>query len=306
MEDVHDFADLQEVTSSKIGVDAEEEINTFTSSETLRQSNSVPTTPNEDTEALRKHIEDCFHLSDSISEQTRRICGKDYNQFRASQLQKLRKGQVQTNEPSNTFHPSPFEEEFYKNGFACSATTGFPALDQGVPTELSLQESNIVGNNFGLDLLQPVASASPQISEDEINIDDGAMVSMSFDSSFIQQLVNLFGAPDLKTKKMSTENITKPVTFDIPLCLAEQIYMHWCSDMITKDEDLPQATEVDQSELKNIMDFEFAMQLVQDEVRHVLKRSHLVRNYICVIFNRGMLKEKSCGKVYLQNFRFKS
>lgn len=66
----------------------DDESNSCTSSEV--SSNAPSSSYSEQTEALRKHIEDCFHLTDTLSDQTRRICGKDYNQFKASQLQRLR------------------------------------------------------------------------------------------------------------------------------------------------------------------------------------------------------------------------
>lgn len=62
-------------------------------------SNAPSSGYSEETEALRKHVEECFHLTDTLSDQTRRICGKDYNQFRASQLQRLR------SVPSTPEHP---------------------------------------------------------------------------------------------------------------------------------------------------------------------------------------------------------
>jgi hypothetical protein len=94
------------------------------------------------------------------------------------------------------------------------------------------------------------------------------MIPMTLDPSFVQQLIKLFGVPDLKAKRPLSANQSSSVSFDIPWSLAEQIYLHWCSSLISKDEE-SEPTVADRMELQDIMDFEFAMQLVQDEVSNV-------------------------------------
>ena len=254
----------------------EDEANSVTSSEASHHSNASVSP--EETEALRKHIEDCFTLTDTISEQTRRICGKDYNQFRASQLQKSRVGQNQISEgvvlASNSLvGVLPFDNQT-KNDSCNFSLASFPTLrevptngiDPQVPQDIRYETNE--NNTIGFDLLQPVAS--PPLSEEEAKVDGGATISMTLDPSFVQQLVNLFGVPDLRANRpYSSNNHSTPVKFDIPWSLAEQIYMLWCSSLISRDEEHA-TVEGEGRELQNIMDFELAMQIVQDEVIFVI------------------------------------
>lgn len=242
------------------GLAIDDETNSYTSSETSQQS-VCPTS--EETEAVRKHIEECFQLTDTISEQTRRICGKDYNQFRASQLQRLRFG---PNQMSEIYVPpgKPIKNE------SCNLTlASFPTLGEQSVNEIHPQTEmtdTTDAEAIGLDLLLSSHAVSPPLSEEEVKMDGGAMISMTFDQSFIEQLVNLFGVPDLQTKKPSSNNQLNVFNFDIPWSLAEQLYLHWCSSLISKDQETSAIVNDDQKGFQNIMDFELAMQLVQDEV----------------------------------------
>lgn len=302
----------------------DDETNSVASSEASQQSYSNASVTSEETEALRKHIEDCFQLTDTISEQTRRICGKDYNQFRASQLQKLRvpSTQNQVSEGIATVSNSSTslmslhnqtKNDSYHLSFAGFPTLGeipVNGLDPQVPQETIVTE-NMIGLQ-GFDLLQqPVAS--PPLSEEEVKIEDGATISMTLDPSFVQQLVSLFGVPDLKTNRpFSSNSQSTPVKFDIPWSLAEQIYMLWCSSLISKDEEQSTIVEGENRELQNIMDFELAMQLVQDEVNYLdyfyvklLFSIALTSLLHCFLLFRGMLNERSCVKAYQPNYLFK-
>ncbi|XP_057378037.1 uncharacterized protein LOC130700002 [Daphnia carinata] len=247
----------------------EEETNSVTSSETPQQSFSTTSATLEETESLRKHIEDCFQLTDTISEQTRRICGKEYNQFRASQLQKSRYSQNQLPEaasaPTIPTNSVPLESQTKSDACHLSLAS-FPTLGEQVTytTDYQLPPCMNTENKFGMDLFQPFSVVSPPLPEEEVKVDEDPMISMTLDASFVQQLVKLFGVPDLKAKRVPSTTPSNPVNVDIPWSLAEQIYLHWCSSLISENEDKPMVTE-DRKELQNIMDFELAMQLVQDE-----------------------------------------
>lgn len=248
----------------------EEETNSVTSSEASQQSFSTAAATPEETESVRKHIEECFQLTDTISEQTRRICGKDYNQFRASQLQKLRYGMNQLTEGISALPVTAnlvLPESQTKNG-ACNLTlASFPILgDQATyATDFQLTPYANTENRFSIDPLQPLPVGNPPLPEEEMKVEEGPLVPMTLDPSFVQQLVKLFGVPDLKANRLPSTSQSNTVNFDIPWSLAEQIYLHWCSSLISKDEEMP-TVNGDSNELQNIMDFEFAMRLVQDEV----------------------------------------
>lgn len=248
----------------------EEETNSVSSSETSQQSLSTASATSEETESVRKHIEDCFQLTDTISEQTRRICGKDYNQFRASQLQKYRHGHNQVSDINSTSNSSgslsSFENPPKKEATNLLCFASFPSLGEQPTNGADCRiEPNGIENILGVDLLQPFPVVSPSLLEEEVKVESGPMIPMTLDPSFVQQLIKLFGVPDLKAKRPLSANQSNPVSFDIPWSLAEQIYLHWCSSLISKDEESAAATG-DNGELQNIMDFELAMQLVQDEV----------------------------------------
>jgi hypothetical protein len=251
----------------------EEETNSVTSSEASQQSSSTASAASGETESLRKHIEDCFQLTDTISEQTRRICGKDYNQFRASQLQKSRHGHSQVSEGISTSNSSgnlfSFEAQPRNEATNLLCLSSFPTLGEQPTNGADCRaEPNITENILGVDLLRPLPVVSPPLSEEEVKMECGPMIPMTLDPSFVQQLIKLFGVPDLKAKRPLSANQSSSVSFDIPWSLAEQIYLHWCSSLISKDEE-SEPTVADRMELQDIMDFEFAMQLVQDEVSNV-------------------------------------
>jgi hypothetical protein len=251
----------------------EEETNSVSSSETSQQSLSTASATSEETESVRKHIEDCFQLTDTISEQTRRICGKDYNQFRASQLQKYRHGHNQVSDINSTSNSSgslsSFENPPKKEATNLLCFASFPSLGEQPTNGADCRaEPNITENILGVDLLRPLPVVSPPLSEEEVKMECGPMIPMTLDPSFVQQLIKLFGVPDLKAKRPLSANQSSSVSFDIPWSLAEQIYLHWCSSLISKDEE-SEPTVADRMELQDIMDFEFAMQLVQDEVSNV-------------------------------------
>ncbi|KAI9555738.1 hypothetical protein GHT06_018253 [Daphnia sinensis] len=246
----------------------EEETNSVTSSEASQQSFSTTSATLEETESVRRHIEECFQLTDTISEQTRRICGKDYNQFRASQLQKSRYNQNHLPEsasaPTIPTNSVPLESQ---TSNACHLSlASFPTLGEQVTyaSDYQLPPYMNTESKLGMDFFQPLSVVSPPMPEEEVKVDEGPMISMTLDPSFVQQLIKLFGVPDLKANRMSSTTRSNPVNVDIPWSLAEQIYLHWCSSLISEDEEIPTATE-DRKELQNIMDFELAMQLVQDE-----------------------------------------
>lgn len=247
----------------------EEETNSVTSSEASQQSFSTTSATLEETESVRRHIEECFQLTDTISEQTRRICGKDYNQFRASQLQKSRYGQNQL--PEAAFTPTiptnsvPLENQT-RNDACHLSLASFPTLGEQVTyaSDYELPPYMNTENKFGVDVFEPLSVASPSVPEEEGKVDEGPMISMTLDPSFVQQLVKLFGVPDLKAKRVPSTTRSNPANVDIPWSLAEQIYLHWCSSLINENDEMPMVTE-DREELQNIMDFELAMQLVQDE-----------------------------------------
>jgi len=213
----------------------DDETNSCTSSEL--SSNPPSSTYSEETEALRKHVEDCFHLTDTISDQTRRICGKDYNQFRASQLQKLRLA------PSTPEIPDLVYQSL-ENNFIDTT------VDDGA---------------FGMPMSQGAVNPAPILEEDGRASDDiEAMIPMNLDPTFVQQLISLFGAPNLKKNGTNVNHTANPVSFNIPWSLAEQIYLHWCSNIISEDDSAPNNGDED-ADLRDIMDIELAMQLVQDE-----------------------------------------
>ena len=138
-------------------------------------------------EALRRHVQDCFVLTDTISDQARRICGKDYNQFRASQLQKSRQP------PPNTLI-----QEFVPSG-----------LDEAGRTAESPLPSS--------------ASSSTEESElAKMEEENDAMVPFVMDPTFAQHLSSLFGQPNI-TGRLPQQHMS----FEIPWALAEQIYLHW-------------------------------------------------------------------------------
>ena len=265
----------------------EEETNSVTSSEASQQSFSTASATSEETESVRKHIEDCFQLTDTISEQTRRICGKDYNQFRASQLQKSRHGHnqviydvISTSNSSGSLSSLDIQPRNEATNLLCLAS--FPSLGEQQTNGADCRtEQNDIENILGVDLLQPFPVVSPPLSEEEVKVECGPMIPMTLDPSFVQQLIKLFGVPDLKAKRPLSANQSSSVSFDIPWSLAEQIYLHWCSSLISKDEESATATG-DNRELQNIMDFELAMQLVQDEVSVPL--FFIYNHVLCYLF----------------------
>ena len=188
-------------------------------------SNAASTGLTEESEALRKHVEDCFRLTDTLSDQTRRICGKEYHQFRAAQLQRLR-------HPPDLVYPPSMENSLYETAD---------------------------------DTLVDTAPLSPQ--DDGRGSPTEAMIPMKLDPSFVQQLISLFGAPSLSLNSKNNATAVTPVSFDVPWSLAEQIYLHWCSNLITEEDYEDSQAANEDADLRNIMDIELAMQLVQEEVQ---------------------------------------
>ena len=221
-----------------------------------QQSHSTaPSVSSEETEALRKHIEDCFQMTDTISEQTRRICGKDYHQFRASQLQKLRYGPIQIQESNSLTSAKPSQNSDASH----LSMAAFPSLGDNSTTIINepMADAIEIGSGYAMasDLLEPC---------EEVKMNGESMIPMTLDPSFVQQLVSLFGAPVVN----GTPNPSNlpPSRFDIPWSLAEQIYLHWCSSLVSQNDKPVPTIDPESKELQDIMDFEFAMQLVQDEV----------------------------------------
>lgn len=143
----------------------------------------------------------------------------------------------------------------------------FPSLgEQGVYGFDPFSDVGAVGG-IGVDLLQSIPVDSPPSSEEEVKDDDGAMIPMTLDPSFVQQLVSLFGAPDFK-KHGSAQPSNQRVSFDIPWSLAEQIYLYWVSSSLVNEEDEVNESfqEEDSQDLQEIIDMEYAMQLIQDQV----------------------------------------
>ena len=192
-----------------------------------------------------EHVEECFKLTDTLSDQARRICGKeDYSKFRASQISKAR-------------HPTPEVD---------NQIVGLPIdIHQPSSSTDNYAYSEMMEGDVNLELYQPLEMASPPTSsEDEIGgfHVGGAMIPMTLEPSFVNQLVSLFGAPDMKRNGPSN----RPVSFDIPWSLAEQIYMHWCASLVSEEEENDFTLTDENRELQSIMDVEFAMKIAQDEV----------------------------------------
>lgn len=222
----------------------------------------------EETEALRRHIEGCFQLTDTLSEHARRVSGKDYSQFRASQLQKLRHAhstsqlaQFESTSEQGFWHGVPFDETM-------------PPLEASLPSEIDdqLDTSQYAPGTTGfLDFQLLETYQIPQPSNDEL-VEEEAMVPITLDPLFINQLIALFGPPDSQTD--NCENSQKhPANFEIPWSLAEQLYLYWCSSLVKDDaEEIPSEEESNYREesesrgLNNIMDIEYAMKLVEEEV----------------------------------------
>ena len=211
-------------------------------------SSAASASAQQDTEELRKWVENRFVMSDTISDQARRICGKDYHQFRASQISKAR-------------HGTPADELKF---IPCVA----PSNDfiDGLATPDGRSDES------------PEMAFSPTAyEEDSVKIDDdgSAMIPMTLDETFSSHLIALFGDPRPNLRRAPTA----PAAFDIPWSLAEQIYSHWVSSLIdaqsdhgeagdeeADDQDAIYQTDVEESRLRDIMDFELAMQLVEEEV----------------------------------------
>jgi len=110
----------------------------------------------------------------------------------------------------------------------------------------------------------PAVDTTPIMEEDGRASDDAeAMIPMNLDPTFVQQLISLFGAPNLGKNGTNVNHTANPVSFNIPWSLAEQIYLHWCSSLISEDDS---TTNDEDADLRHIMDIELAMQLVEQEV----------------------------------------
>jgi hypothetical protein len=143
----------------------------------------------------------------------------------------------------------------------------FPSLgDQGAFGFDPLYDMGATGG-IGVDLLQSIPVGSPPSSEEGIKDDDGAMIPMVLDPSFVQQLVSLFGAPDLQNDSVQSN---QKVDLDITWSLAEQIYLYWVTsrvNLVSEEEELNESfQDEDSQELQQIIDMELAMQIVQDQV----------------------------------------
>lgn len=214
-----------------------------------------------------EHVEECFKLTDTISDHARRICGKDYGQFRASQLSKARHSQMAeaTMPPTTSQHMSP-ADTLVTNNFAGS---GLPVMSEEALVR-DYDRSSVFrgGPEYGVDLelYEPQTTDIPPIPGEEVPFDGGAMIPMTLDPSFVTQLVSLFGAPDLKTNGASSISTDSRVSFDIPWTLAEQIYMHWCASLVSEEDEAALAAEEENRELQSIMDVELAIKVAEDEV----------------------------------------
>lgn len=195
-----------------------------------------------------------------------RISGKDYNQFRAAQLQKSRSQIVNESSPISSNNPNVMSPNRNATKEIAKSIT-FPSLgDQGAFAFDPLYDMGATGG-IGVDLLQSIPVGSPPSSEEGIKDDDGAMIPMVLDPSFVQQLVSLFGAPDLKNGSVQSN---QRVAFDIPWSLAEQIYLYWVTsrvNLVSEEDELYESVQdEDSQELQQIIDMELAMQIVQDQV----------------------------------------
>lgn len=222
----------------------------------------------ENTEALRRHIEECFQLTDTISEHTRRVCGKDYNQFKAFQLQKLRQGQS-----ISEFQLDPTGGHGSEYAVPPSETVA-PLGEAAIPPQQEHQpgysQYNIGGTAYFNDFRSLEEYQTPQLSNGQL-VEEEAMVPITVDPSFIQQLVSFFGPLASPAKNPEIDSQKSPVTFDIPWSLAEQLYLSWCSSMVKDTTEEVQSAvtcvgENEGGEFNNIMDIEYAMKLIEEEV----------------------------------------
>ena len=146
---------------------------------------------------------------------------------------------------------------------------------------------------------QTTINAAPILEEDGRASDSmEAMIPMNLDPTFAQQLISLFGAPDLKRNGTNVNQSANPVSFNIPWSLAEQIYMHWCSSLISEDDSTHDLHLNDEDpDLRHIMDIELAMQLVEQEVHFFLLNIKLVSlisfQMIGVVWFRSYLKHST-------------
>ena len=217
---------------------------------------------------LAEHIEDCFHLNDTISDSTRRICGKDYNQFRASQLSRSRQNAAGATTSPSRSSQNLSEVSSYNN----MTSAEFPFLGEqaaAVDEDPSFAEPMGAEGGIVLELDHSIEGAGSPWAEEEDRMDGGgggAMIPMTLDPSFVQQLVALFGAPDLNGEGTTQASSNAPVRFDIPLELAEQIYMHWFSSMISEENE--ERLNEKSRDLQSTMDMEYAFKLAQEEVSY--------------------------------------
>ena len=124
------------------------------------------------------------------------------------------------------------------------------------------QQLALISNDLSETLVAADSSAQDAMTEDMKN--NEPLISMTLDHAFAKQLINLFGDPYAgKSSRRSTA--TGSNTFDISWSLAEQIYLHWLSSLYDEDGDGDDDGDVHVADATT-NDFEFAMQLVQQEV----------------------------------------
>nr|CAG4640919.1 EOG090X07J8 [Eulimnadia texana] len=262
---INEIADLEENKDEETGsVEAiavhssisqqETEVSDTNTEETKENVEVDASRRGEEAENLKRELENCFTLNDSISDHARRICGKEYNKFRASQIQKARRG-AKMPQPGSVTRSESLPEMIEAAGGAEAVETDSVAV--------KLEE---------------------EVKEESTE----AMIPICLDPQFTQQLISLFGVPETATQG------SEDLQFEIPWSLAEQIYSHWCASLACRNSSAPQTEENDpvpnenDAAFQTIMDMEYALQLAEDE-KNAERREQ--RNSLATKLSMQMLRD---------------